>query len=94
MGGGGWWRSTGVVSFALHGRASERDVAKGTGGWGVVDPGAGGCNEVVAAASTMSLSAVHCPLSVGRSVPLWSGASVAGFPRFVSFLFFFSYYTN
>lgn len=79
-----------MVSFALHGRASERDVAAGTGGggWGVVDPGAGGCNEVVAAASTMPLSVVHCPLSVGRSVPLWSGASVAGFPRFVSFLFF------
>lgn len=33
----------------------------------MVDPGAGGCNEVVAAASTMPLSVVHCPL-VGVSL--------------------------
>lgn len=75
-----------MVLFALHGRASERDMPEERGGgrWGVVDPGAGGCNEVVAAASTMPLSVVHCPL-VGVYL---CGQVQAGFPRFVSFLFF------
>lgn len=68
-------REWGVVAlhwggFVLFTWACKREGyawREGWGRWGVVDPGAGGCNEVVAAASTMPLSVVHCPL-VGVSL--------------------------